>query len=580
MSTSTPSPQSFKLPGECWMYDYDYTGPSPGYNDSAFSICAQFDCGSERYFSGFRIVLLCKKDEKELAGLTVDIDRGLCGSYALDPGMSIRGTSRAVEDPQSAESAGDRPCTVVYEIVDQSDDTWYAADLQLRPPQLADDDAYRIVHEYKQLCTSAPSSTSVMLFLLASCSFRGQLKPDNPLGEICDVSAPIGVVARGVRILPPPALHPPFKQPPPEILQLIFLQPLEDMMYDPWRRSIFSFALVCRAWAPAFALLYQDFSEYAKGRSPPSQLDVGAALRVNPEYGRSIRRLSPYHFRDGKETNMDVSQALVDIVSSAVGVEDLTIKDVFVELKDKFIQALCGCTMLKAFKANRGPPDPENEPSTYVLSLADIITCMVNWRSLRIMEIYAFSPSVNFDRHCPKPACQLEQVRLQGGRASDIELMYIMSASFSSIQKVDFANVTGITNSGLKEWLSAVSGSLRGLTFQDCTFPRANDDEEYAIDAVVGKMDQLQTLQLDGDMYTDLVFMRKEKRPRVPGRARASISLHNIRPGTLTRHFLLVLTYTGWQNITLWGAFHGEPELKEEAKKVASEHEVTLMMVW
>ncbi|TFY69321.1 hypothetical protein EVG20_g3201 [Dentipellis fragilis] len=571
MPTSSSIPQSFELHDGCWMYGYDYTGPIPGFNDSGFSICAQFDHGSERYFSGFRIVVLCRKDEKEFAGLTVGVDRGQYGSCALDPGLSIQGTSRTVEDPQSAASAGDTPCTVVYEIVDKSDETWYAADIQLRPPQLVDDDAYRIVHEHKQLCTSAPSSKSVMLFLLASCSFRGQLKPSNPMGVVCALPAPVGVSARGVRILPPPALHPPFKQPPPEILHLIFLQALEDKLYEPWRSSLLSFTLVCRAWAPVFVMLYQDFSQYAGGRSPPKQVGLAAALRLNPERGRAIRRFSPYHFRSGDETYEELSQALVDILSSASLVEDLTIKDVFVDYKDKFIQALRGCTAVTSFMVNRGPPDPEKEPSTYVLSLADIITCMAHWRSLRILTIYGFNSSINSNGDNPTPICQLQQLRLQGGRASDLELMHITSSSLSSLRQVDFDKVTGITNSGLKEWLLAVAGTLKSLSFDDCTFSRENNDEEHAIDAAIGQMDQLRSLQLDGEMYTELVFMRKEKKPRPPGvRGRIyRIRLSSIRPGAFTKHFLSVLKYTGWEDINMWGAFDHEPELREEAKKVA-----------
>ncbi|KAA1472063.1 hypothetical protein DENSPDRAFT_871938 [Dentipellis sp. KUC8613] len=580
MSSSNPGPQHYELRDGCWMYAYDYTGPIPDYNDSGFSICAQFDWGSEQYFSGFRIVILCRKDEEALADLTVKVDKTQHKSGAVDPGLPYQAVSCDAEDTRSAEGAGDTPCTVVYEIVDLSDETWSAAGIYLRSSQLIEDNAYRTVYDFSQMCTSSPSSKSVMLFLSASCSFRGWLKPTNPEGIECVLPAPIGVTARGVRILPPPALHPPFRQPPPEILHLIFLQSLVSELNEPWRPSLLSFALVCREWAPAFIMLYQDFSQYAGGRSPPKLVGLASALRLNPERGRAIRRFSPYHFRDGIDTYEELSQALVDTLSLAVLVEDLTIKDVCVELKDKFIQALCGCAAVTSFIVNRGPPDPEKEPSTYVLSLADIIACMAHWRSLRVLTIYGFSTSINLNGDGPEPICQLERLRLQGGRASDPELMRITSSSLPSLQQVEFSRVTGITNSALREWLFAMAGTLKGLSFDRCDFSRENDDEEYAIDVAIGRMDQLKSLNLDKDMCTDLVCMRKERKPRPPNIHFRNYNIHmsNIRPGAFTRHFLSVLRNTGWEEIAMWGAFDHDPELREEVKKVAEEQGVFLMV--
>ncbi|TFY70349.1 hypothetical protein EVG20_g2660 [Dentipellis fragilis] len=578
-------PQNFG----CSVHAYRYaeTTPDGQDRDSDFNISAHFDGGSERYFSGFRIALVCKKSDEELVDLTV-VDRDH-DAASLNGQILPEDVSSTVSNSHSYSENQDRsPYVVVYEIINEHRGSYMLLDIDIRSPQLLDDKAYRVVYEHSHLCTSVCPSTSVMLSLKANRAFCTQIQQTESRDAAPYVPKPqVDIRTYGIRILPQSSSRQPFKHPPPEILCLIFSSSLYsgNEIDDHWQELLLSFGLVCRAWVHALDLLYEDFSDGNGGWPSPNLNCFAAALRLNPARASAIRRFSTLYFnhvpRPG-ETNEQASQSLIDILSAATLVQELKVADVVVDHKDMCMQALRGCTEVREFGIAKGYRSPGGGPQVYTPALSDVIQCMAHWPHLRALSISQFiaghidSGSSLSDKPDAVPYPRLEHLLLLAGEISGRELLCLTSSSLSSLKKVTFGGLTGLTHASLKEWLRAVSPTLEELEIGRCTIRRENDYEAFAIDAVIGEMDKLHNLSLHGDFYSGLVFTRKAKKPRSSITHR--ITLVGPPPDLFAEDFLGILEHTGWEGITLLHVDHEDPGLIERAQKVAEEHGIQLLI--
>ncbi|KAA1473331.1 hypothetical protein DENSPDRAFT_839790 [Dentipellis sp. KUC8613] len=586
--TSTYKP--FELCSGCWQYNYEYVGPllADDYND--FSICANFDFGAEQFFSGLQIIIVCKKDEEDLKDLvvseysdTTDDEASIASDGDSDTSStssddSSNGQDHATSGSQDSRDSDLPLCTVVYEIVDNSDCNWSAITIRSRPAQTMDDGTYRILYEHIEPTSSA---TSLFLFLNANKSFRGVLKR-TASGMACNLRVRTGIAARGVRILPPPPRQPRFANPPPEILRLIFAASTDDRMYVPWRTTLIAFGLVCRAWALAISMIYEDFSRGHSGTPRPDPLLLAKALRLNPTYGRAIRQFTPSHFPHRQEESYQQrEESIVTILEMATRVKDLTVTDTLNGLQDKLVRALCACTEVQRFHLDSMLP--RERPSRYRLTLPDIVQCVAHWPRLRSLAAYGFGSS-NFDsaqsvegERTPNPAppsCEMQKLHLQAGDARDSDLLRLASSSFSSLTALALVNVTGLTNAGVRTLLAAIAPNIVSLTFVKCSFSRKDPGEERAIDATINQMRNIQELRVDGDVFSELVFTRYEKDPSKP--RHGVIKLAKVPAGTTTSQFLTVLRHTNWKRIELLRGFD-ELELRGRAFAIAAEEGIELM---
>ncbi|TFY62144.1 hypothetical protein EVG20_g6808 [Dentipellis fragilis] len=586
----TSTPARLELHAGCWQYNYDYVGPllADDYND--FSICANFDFGSERFFSGLRIIIVCKNDREELKDLAVSEYSDTTddeGSIASDRDSGTSSTSSddssnrqecVAFESQESRKSGLPLCTVACEITDNSDCNWSANTIRSCSAQTVDDGTYRILYEHVE---PTSSTTSLFLFLNANKSFRGILRRTTS-GMACNLRVRTGITARGVRILPPPPHQPQFANPPPEILRLIFAASMEDKMYAPWRTTLISFGSVCRAWAPAISMIYEDFSVGHSGTPPPNPLLLAKTLRLNPAYGRAIQQFAPFHFPYRKEElYQQRAESIVTILETAIRVKDLTITNILTDLKDKFVRALYACTEVQDFQLR---PMPQDRPSIYSLTFPDIVQCVAHWPRLHSLAAYGVgSSNLNSaqlveEERTPglAPSCEMQKLHLQGGDACDSDLLRLVSSSFSSLTALTLVNVTGLTNTGVNTLLAAIAPNIISLSFNKCSFSRKDPGEERAIDATISQMHNIQELSLYGDMFSELVFARYEKDPLKS--RHGTIKLFETPVGTITSHFLTVLRYTNWKRIQL---FHGldDPELRGRAFAAAEEEGIELM-VW
>ncbi|TFY70353.1 hypothetical protein EVG20_g2665 [Dentipellis fragilis] len=553
----------------CSEHAYRCIQPVPGcWKDhiSDFNISVHFDDGSQRYFSELRIVLT-----------VVDRDN----NAALPDGQN----SPPLEDVSNTtthsyllpENSARSPYAVVYEIIKERDNLPMLLGIYLRSAQLLDNNAYRIVYEHTQLCTSARLSVSVMLSLKTNRSLwtleRANAFP-NP---------EMGIITYGIRIVPPTSSRQLFKQPPPEILRLIFTSSLYSMgkKDDRWQESLLSFGLVCRAWVHALDLLYRDV--FRGGWPSPNINRFAAALRHNPARAGAIRCFSTHYFiamLRSDETDKQVSRSLIDILSKATLVQELDVDGVVFDHKDMYMQALCGCTEVRNFGIAQTNGYPDRGSPAYVPAVSDVIQCMTHWPHLRVLSMLEFVAghldsgySVS-DKLNSVLWPRLEQLILLRGEISGHHLLRVTPPSLSSLKEAHLGGLTGLNNASLKEWLLAVAPTLEELTIGRCIIQRENDHEGFAIDEVIDKMDKLHILTLDADSCSQLVFTRKAKRST--SGITHKFTLLRLLPESFTEDFLAVLRCTGWEDINLWIVSTEELELIERAKKVAEEQGIHL----
>ncbi|TFY65948.1 hypothetical protein EVG20_g5148 [Dentipellis fragilis] len=569
----------------CWMYEYRYSGTAPSDERCDFTVSAHFDAGSERFFSGLRIVLICKGG-KRLENLTV------AEKPEAEAALIENGGPSPPEDVPMQDA--DKPlCPVVFELVAEGHMTWTSTGVYLRSPQLLEDDTYRIVHEHTLLC---PQSRAAMLFLKANRSIRGclsafaiRLQEHHHRLLRTGYAGPAGIVARGACILPPPSLRAPFKQPPPEILLLIFSAVTaineKDLMdgRDPWRESLFACARVCRAWTqPALDALYADFFAYqtGSGGGGPDQVELAAALRLNPARGRAIRRFATRHFtpRDGEDDHEALSQALVCILSAAVLVQDVTVEDVRAPDKDGLVEALCGCAAVRTFALDKGAPWVQRD--SIRLSLDDVIRCVAHWPQLRALTMENYGRSAQQTASASDGGesgitCKLNELSLDHGRASYTQLRRLTASSLSSLTQVSLVDIVGLTNADVTEWLLAMAPNLVRLRLKRCEFPKHRPDEELAVDVAVMEMDNIENLALEGGLFTESVFRLKRRTTRSGATRR--LYLRRIRPGAFTTRLLSLLESTGWGKVEVGNVPDGDEELFKSAKRIARERGISFL---
>ena len=152
-------------------------------------------------------------------------------------------------------------CTLVFEVVDQSDTTMDKIGLILHPPQSTEPQSLRTLYDYVELCT--PPSRSCILFLAINHSFSGVIK-EVPT-RLISLHPPMGALVHGVKILPPSTSRKSFDQAPSELLHIIFSQIEHDRSIYNWRGAMISFAQVCRMWSLALDHLWEDITLQKEG---------------------------------------------------------------------------------------------------------------------------------------------------------------------------------------------------------------------------------------------------------------------------------------------------------------------------
>lgn len=475
--------------------------------------------------------------------------------------------------------------TLIFEITDASNSTWKKADLLLHPPQATEQtQSLRILYDYVELCT--PTSRSCIRLLRTNHTFRGSLKRDNPSGLACVLPAPMGILAHGISILPPSTSRKPFIHLPSELLHMIFRNVARDTSQCSWRAALVFFALVCRTWRPALDHLFENFGRYNAGRKPPDVLRLGRTLELNSELGRRIKAFDPSHFRvvpTSESSYLDIAKAIVTILQSASMVTDLCIVDTHRSLAEGFVRALCSSSDVRTFWINRSGFSTTDPDYIYTLSVSDILQCMSHWPRIHQLWIYGFSSTPTIE-DLPEVTCSIKSVSLHRGSLKLPQLRSLTTSTKSALQIASLQYISGLTNRDLYTWLTEVGPTLTHLTIQFSTISRQSDDEEYAVDVVLPTMTTLIHLDLEGDITSELVLMRyspdQSSQSSKSWRRWGSLRIDNA-PGMSAHGFVRALKTTEWSQISVANLVLREEnrEVKEEAKKIARERKICLMMM-
>ena len=378
------------------------------------------------------------------------------------------------------------------------------------------------IFEFDQPLTENTQSVSVSFtssYLLCTMITRGVFTDPSS-----DHSATIGRVVRVLSIVPTSTRR--TISLPTDILFLIF----ENLRFPPthrsWRKDILSSALVCREWTCALDVLLIDFrSEDSQWGHPPEIASFANGLVARPSLGLGIKYLSVGYLE--KHPTWDPSPVLplchpspmflaklllqqsdlrrsqfgkvfLSILRVAENVQTLFLnpeKDLVVP-PDDLAGALRGLSNLKVFRGR------------CTLSMAQLVSCIATWPSLRRLSILSVLPPRNYTLALAAPSCCLTELELVDVPIKDDELACLLSASGSTLERLTLNRISQLTNVGLGVALNAVCTSLTYLYIMSDALAR-NQGEEHALDVIITCMVRLANLEIVPEIASERMVERR-----------------------------------------------------------------------
>lgn len=482
-------------------------------------------------------------------------------------------------------------CTLVFEVIDRGNSKWQQLELVLvlHPWEATETQSLHILYEYAQLCT--PTSRSCILVLLGNHPFsrhfkKGNLFRPNPGSLLPTVMT--GILAHGVRIIPPSASRRPFIQLPEELLRIIFEEAKMDRFQFNWRKTLLSFALVCRAWSPASDCMYEEFSQYNAGPAPPNAPRLAKTLELIPDLGKKIRLFDSSHFQrvqqESEAAYLQRAKAIVTILQTATRTKNLTIFDTHKTLAQDFVRALCSSSEVRQLFINHRGLMWRSPGYLYILSVNDILRCISHWPHVQELRIHRFSPAIGLD-NVPTPACSIKLVLLKHGSLELPQLRSLTTSWRSALQVATLQHISGLTNEDIRFWLSEVGPTLTALSIEFSPLRRKSNNEPYAVDMAMPTMVNLRELVLEGDIVSELALMRyvvpNLEQPELLWTRRYgfALSIENA-PGVNSHGFLAALKTTAWTSISMRTHVLREEnkELSREAQMIAKTRNILLVM--
>ncbi|KAG6850649.1 hypothetical protein C0991_010184, partial [Blastosporella zonata] len=127
----------------------------------------------------------------------------------------------------------------------------------------------------------------------------------------------------------------------------------------------------------------------------------------------------------------------------------------------------------------------------------------------------------------PHLECKIEELCLDTGALSDAHLTRFISSPTPFLQVLKLHGVRGLSNAGFARCLSYVSKTLAHLSIINSPMTCAEPGEEFALDAVMPKMENLKYLKVADIHVTALSIARmKAYRPLSHLGVQRSIRIH------------------------------------------------------
>ena len=333
---------------------------------------------------------------------------------------------------------------------------------------------------------------------------------------------------------------------PIDVLLLIFENLRFPPTYRSWRKDILSSALVCREWTCALSVLLADFrSEDSQWGHPPEITSFANGLVACPSLGLDIKHLSVnylekhptwdpelsgiyppkfpdlWQIKEAMTYRSQFGKAFLSILNVAKNLQTLRIfpERILVVPRDDLADALRGLNKLEAFKGR------------CALTMAQLMSCVATWPSLKRLSIMSVLPPVDQTLPLASPSCRLTEIEFMDAPIKDDELLCLVSASGSTLERLSLTHISQLTNAGLGAALRAVCTSLIFLYIMSDALPR-DPGEEHALDATITRLERLTTLNIVPEFASERMVER-----------RAEVFVQRTTPALSEVHFHLMIVH-------------------------------------
>ncbi|GLB41847.1 hypothetical protein LshimejAT787_1004470 [Lyophyllum shimeji] len=570
-----------------WFSYNTYVGPGLAQLGNACMISVVLEEEASHHFSGIRLLVVHQPSEHfntlSLEECHDPVTFGLqVGTWASHRQVLMRRSEAA--RCSKGVSMDPRPvCTLIFELVDASDDRYRYHTLVPRSPS----EANNLHHARVAFDLAYPYNSSHLFILLAIKSFHSFHRiPEVAgfLGATADARrSHSGIDVHSMRVLPVTRRQQgKYAALPPGVLCHVVKLVLGGKPKG-WRTALLSFGLVCKSWVHVLDLALGGFDE-VEDEDRPGVLALARVLRLRPERGAAIRVFNPWtyeHYIDPSgEASIGKWQAILDIMRCAASVESVKFSSIHSSIVADFIRLLKelrsvrSCTMNYRSGMKRTPM-----ARGHVFSMHGVQTFIADWEHLETLELLNWrdadpDPEAPVSLHL---ACNLRVLRLEGGKLTGPQLTRFAPHPTSHLKDLSLVKVQNLPNHDLLSFLNNVTSTLSRLVVLGCTFDRATADEEHAIDAAMPAMIALEHLFTDSSCVSAHAIARKPaSEPHSNHAARTLIHIGAANLGMKFEDVAKAVEVTGWKAVDVFweGAPDWEEAQLERTKQVARERGV------
>ncbi|KAG6914688.1 hypothetical protein DXG01_015933 [Tephrocybe rancida] len=313
---------------------------------------------------------------------------------------------------------------------------------------------------------------------------------------------------------------------PRTVLRQIFQEALKDDRK--WRRSMFAYGMVCKAWSHIFDIFIGWLSDNSEVINIHA---LARSLTLKPERGRLIRTISLANFKDfwkyhkqrddlwGDEdddishTDERVMDALVTVLRLTPLVQNLYLPSLRAPLRTDIIETLARLTEVETASVSSYEMINNNNPIS-AFTMSDIQHLIADWTKLRQLIIERWSDDGEIALRSPKhPHFELQRLELKCGHLNGAQLRWFTLAPKACLKDVNLKSIKGLSNSSLVHFLSAISATIVKLSITECPITRYSATETPAFDAVLPQMTMLE----EATLYRDIVSAAAIARGSVRG---------------------------------------------------------------
>ena len=140
--------------------------------------------------------------------------------------------------------------------------------------------------------------------------------------------------------------------------------------------------------------------------------------------------------------------------------------------------------------------------------MAQLVSCVATWPSLKRLSILSVLPPVDQTLPLASPSCRLTEIEFMDAPIKDDELLCLVSASGSTLERLSLTRTSQLTNAGLGAALRAVCTSLTFLYIMSDALPR-DPGEEHALDATITRLERLTTLNIVPEFASERMVERR-----------------------------------------------------------------------